>query len=139
LKWHLALGWSVGVESVISSGKYKPLIELAKANNYLTAMIYVGLASVELAIQRVAARTAKGGHDVAESRIRQRWSRSIENLCWFAKLVDRLLVYDNSDSTLDHPVRLVADGRAGRTSIYDRHALPEVANRLLLSGAVMRT
>jgi len=38
---------------------------------------HVGLASAELHIARVRARVAKGGHDIPEALIRDRYDRSV--------------------------------------------------------------
>jgi len=57
---------------------------------------YCGLASPELHIERVAARVARGGHDIPESLIRKRWQGSMRNLCRLAPGLNRLAVYDNS-------------------------------------------
>lgn len=57
---------------------------------------YCGLASAELHIQRVAARVARGGHDIPEQMIRARNKTSMRNLCRLAPGLERLAVYDNS-------------------------------------------
>lgn len=66
---------------------------------------YCGLDSVELHIERVAARVARGGHDIPEDLIRSRHKTSIRNLCRLSHGLTQLVVYDNS-SALDekgHP------------------------------------
>jgi len=57
---------------------------------------YVGLASPELCLQRVAARVAAGGHHVPESRIRARYHASLLNLIDLMPRLTELRVYDNS-------------------------------------------
>jgi predicted ABC-type ATPase len=59
-------------------------------------IVYVGLATMELHIQRVARRVASGGHDVPEERIRERYRRSPENLIYLLPLLDGLELFDNS-------------------------------------------
>lgn len=58
-------------------------------------MWYCGLESVELHIQRVAERVARGGHDIPEAMIRKRYHRSMRNLCRLAPGLHQLAVYDN--------------------------------------------
>jgi len=65
---------------------------------------YCGLASAELHIERVAARAARGGHDVAEHLIRSRYATSMQNLCRITPSLRQLAVYDNS-APLDHQGR----------------------------------
>lgn len=57
---------------------------------------YCGLDSVELHIQRVAARVARGGHNIPEDLIRSRYKTSIRNLCRLIPGLTQLAVYDNS-------------------------------------------
>ncbi|MDP2997788.1 MAG: zeta toxin family protein [Bryobacterales bacterium] len=58
---------------------------------------YVGLSSAELHIARVRARVAKGGHDIPEARIRDRYDRSRLNLIQLMPRLTELRVYDNSE------------------------------------------
>lgn len=57
---------------------------------------YCGLGSPEQHIERVAARVARGGHDIPETMIRARYRSSMRNLCRLAPGLHRLAVYDNS-------------------------------------------
>jgi len=58
---------------------------------------YVGLASPELHIERVAARVRRGGHPIPEETIRQRYERSRLNLIELLPHLTEVRVYDNSD------------------------------------------
>ena len=55
---------TIGVETVLSSAKYRPLVEQAKARGFQVNMIYIVLNSAELQVERVRVRVADGGHDV---------------------------------------------------------------------------
>ena len=57
---------------------------------------YCGLESVEQHIVRVAARVARGGHNIPEELIRSRYKTSMRNLCRLAPGLHQLAVYDNS-------------------------------------------
>ena len=57
---------------------------------------YCGLSSPEQYIERVAARAARGGHDIPEALIRSRYKTSMRNLCRLAPGLNQLAVYDNS-------------------------------------------
>ena len=58
---------------------------------------YVGLASPELHLERVAARVRQGGHPIPEETIRQRYERSRLNLVRLLPSLTALRVYDNSE------------------------------------------
>ncbi len=57
---------------------------------------FCGLESPELHIRRVQSRVAHGGHDIPESKIRERWRTSRENLIRLLPHIHHLRVYDNS-------------------------------------------
>jgi len=59
-------------------------------------MIFCGLQSVQLHLQRVQARVASGGHAIAEAKIRERWVSSRLNLLKLMPQLARLQVFDNS-------------------------------------------
>lgn len=73
----------------------KLLIEAARHGATLN-LWYAGLTSVELHLQRVAARVRKGGHPIPEADIRKRWIGSHMNLIKLLPHVTNLRVYDNS-------------------------------------------
>jgi predicted ABC-type ATPase len=87
---------TVGVETVLSTDKYRSLVSLAKVHGFEIQLLHVVLRDVELNIQRVKTRAAKGGHDVPEDKIRERRGRSFQQLAWFLDQADRALIYDNS-------------------------------------------
>ena len=59
-------------------------------------VFFCGLASPELHIERVAARVAKGGHDIPEDKIRERWIGSIHNMLGLIPRCAAVRVFDNS-------------------------------------------
>lgn len=62
----------------------------------LTRIWYVALDSADAHIARVKARVARGGHDIPESRIRERYDNSRANLSRLVPKVFELKVFDNS-------------------------------------------
>jgi predicted ABC-type ATPase len=90
---------------------------------------FVGLASPELHIARVRARVANGGHDIPEKKIRERWTRSRENLVELLPFLTELMVFDNSEE--GDPARQAA--RPPRLLLHCSNGLvlgpaPEVLN-----------
>lgn len=57
---------------------------------------YAGLTSPELHLQRVQSRVAAGGHDITETKIRQRCVSSVQNLLVLLPHLASLAVFDNS-------------------------------------------
>jgi predicted ABC-type ATPase len=57
---------------------------------------YVGLDSADLHVARVAQRVRRGGHDIPEERIRERYERSLMNLVALLPAITELRLLDNS-------------------------------------------
>jgi predicted ABC-type ATPase len=94
---------TVGVETVLSTGKYRRLVTKAKERGFLVWLIYVVLDSPERNIERVKLRVLKGGHDVPDDKVRARYSRSLQQFPWFLDQADEAWIYDNSG---DSPRRI---------------------------------
>jgi predicted ABC-type ATPase len=69
----------------------------ALARERPVTIYYVGLSSVDLHLRRVAARVKRGGHDIPEEKIRERYLSSRENLLGFIGTKASLRIWDNSD------------------------------------------
>ena len=87
---------SIGVETVLSSGKYRPLVEKALVAGHRVLLHYVILAQPDLHVARVGQRVAQGGHDIPAEKIVDRYRRSLEQLPWFAGRATRAFIWDNS-------------------------------------------
>ena len=87
---------SVGVETVLSTSKYRRLVRAAKRRGFEIRLIYVILESPDLNVKRVQLRVEKGGHGVPLKKIRDRWGRSLKQLPWFLNQADWALIFDNS-------------------------------------------
>lgn len=87
---------TIGVETVLSSPKYRDMVLRAKARGFSVKMIYVFLESADLQIARVKIRVREGGHDVPVEKIVARRRRSFEEAAWFVEHVDEAYFYNNS-------------------------------------------
>lgn len=87
---------TIGVETVLSSPKYRRLVQQARTRGFIVKMIYVMLSSAEQQLQRIRVRVASGGHDVPAEKVIDRRRRSFAELSWFAQHVDQCTVFDNS-------------------------------------------
>jgi predicted ABC-type ATPase len=91
---------TVGVETVLSTDKYRRLVLAAKQRKLEFRLIYVMLESPDLNVERVRLRARKGGHDVPEAKVGERWARSLQQLPWFLQQADQAVIYDNSGTKL---------------------------------------
>jgi predicted ABC-type ATPase len=120
---------TVGVETVLSTPKYRALVLAAKKRKFTVRLIYVLLNSAQLNIERVRLRVAKGGHDVPTDKIVQRRARSLEQLPWFLRESDEAWLFDNSGAS----PRLIGSKTEGQISLKS-NALPEVRDAARLAA-----
>ena len=112
---------TIGVETVLSTAKYRKLVRSAKKKGFEIVLVYVMLKSPKLNIARVALRVRKGGHDVPVKKILGRLVRSLRQLPWFLWQADVAWFYDNSSAT----PRLIGTKIDGRFRL-ESNALPEI-------------
>lgn len=122
----ISRGEAVGVETVLSSAKYRAPVEAVRVASGFFGLIYVALSSPAIARERVAARVRRGGHGVPDDKIDQRWQRSLERLAWFAKRASSFWIIDNSDSNIADPPRLIASGKSGVAEFMAHDTFPEM-------------
>ena len=83
-------------ETTLGGRTIPQLLEKAARSGHLLHLWFCGLASPELHLRRVRARVARGGHDIPEEKIRERWKTSRENLIRLLPHIYHLRVFDNS-------------------------------------------
>lgn len=88
LEASIAAHQTIGVETVLSTPKYRRLVEQAKQLKFQVRLVYVILDSPERSIARIALRVRKGGHNVADEDVRKRYARSLEQMPWFLDQAD---------------------------------------------------
>jgi predicted ABC-type ATPase len=120
LEASIAAHQTIGVETVLSTEKYRALVLAAKAHGFEVRLIYILLNSPELSVERVKLRVGKGA-TIPTTKIRQRRERSLQQLPWFLKNLDLAWIFDNSGAK---PAQIAQ--KVGNTIIVDPTALPEV-------------
>ncbi|QGZ38107.1 putative ABC-type ATPase [Pseudoduganella flava] len=95
--------------------------DLQKAG-YFVLLIFVGLTSAELSIGRVMTRVFKGGHDVDEEKLRERYPRTQQAINKAILVSDAAILLDNSrtENLAFTPVHI----RRKRTVDFDIRAVP---------------
>ena len=133
---------SFNFETTLGGATIARLLTTAHAKGLRVRVWYCGLRDAELHIARVRARVLRGGHHIAEKKIRERFDASRNNLCSILPSIDELMLYDNSDDADPHagraprPVQLLhlRDGRIlHRESTIPAWAKPIVAVALSLA------
>ena len=89
-------------ETTLSGKGYRARFIQLRNVGYRIEIVYLRLASPQLAIKRIAARVRHGGHDIPKEDVLRRFDRSWENFqTVYRPLADSWTVYDNSG---DQPV-----------------------------------
>jgi predicted ABC-type ATPase len=87
---------SFNFETTLGGTTIARLLAKAHADGLRVRVWYCGLSDPELHIARVRARVSHGGHDIPETKIRERFDASRNNLCSILPSLDELMLYDNS-------------------------------------------
>ena len=88
---------SFSFETTLSGRTYLRLLRRWKARGYHIQMVFLALPSVELALQRIAARVRQGGHDVPRTDVIRRFDRSWANFhMLYRDIADAWAIYDNA-------------------------------------------
>jgi len=104
---HVAKGESFAFETTLSGLSHARQIPLWRQAGYSVKLVFLSLPDAEMALARVAARVAQGGHDVPEATVRRRFVHGIENFHdRYQSLVDTWLLCDNAAN----PPVLLAEG-----------------------------
>ena len=89
-------------ETTLGGNTITALLQRALLSGIEVRIWYMGLSSPELHIARVRSRVEKGGHDIDEARIRDRYDRGRLNLIHLLPKLTELRVYDNSEEADPH-------------------------------------
>ncbi len=71
-------------------------VQKAKENGYRVRLFYVGVESVELALERVHKRMGQGGHGLDDDIICRRFEKMRQNIQAIYPLCDKAVFYDNT-------------------------------------------
>ena|SRR5581483_2219520 len=87
-------------ESTLSGLAYANRLKKWKSNGYQIEIVFLRLASPQLALRRIAARVKQGGHHVSRADVLRRFDRSWKNFqTRYKPLADAWKVYDNSSDS----------------------------------------
>jgi predicted ABC-type ATPase len=87
---------SFAYESVFSHDSKIDEIKYAKQNGYKIYLYFIATNDYRLNTERVRQRVERGGHNVPEQKIKDRWFRTMDNIFNAFVLSDRVFFFDNS-------------------------------------------
>ena len=90
-------GEDFAIETTLATRSLKRTITHAHEQGYSVTILYFWLNSPELAVERVRARVAAGGHNIPEQVIRRRYTAGLHYFFNFYRtLADRCIIAENS-------------------------------------------
>ncbi|UXA14499.1 zeta toxin family protein [Mycobacterium sp. SMC-8] len=121
-------GESFIAETVFSHPSKLELLDAAHAADY-TVILHAVLIPEDLAVLRVRHRVQAGGHDVPESKIRQRYQRLWDLVATAANRADEATFYDNSTTRGPRIVAQLAAGIAVGSATWPSWTPAPLAHR----------
>ena len=117
---------SFSIETTLATKSYINLVRRAQEKGYTVRLLFFWLNSPELALQRIAERVAKGGHNIPEPIVRRRYVAGICNLFrLFMSEVDSWEIYDNSKYPA---IQIARGGKDDETSIIVESTYKTIAD-----------
>lgn len=104
------------IETTLATRSLVKMIRKAQDQGYFVTVLYFWLRSPDIAVARVAARVAAGGHLVPEETIRRRYNTGLNYLFHdYMPVCDKWVLADNSEP----PFRIIAEGNRKGLTIRD--------------------
>ena len=94
---YLKSGQSFVTETVFAKSTKNSIVERAKSAGFRVIVYHVSVKTQNLAVSRVRLRVSKGGHNVPESKIRERFAQNEDAIKQAVLEADYAYVYDNSE------------------------------------------
>ena len=117
---------SFSIETTLATKSYINLVRRAQEKGYTVRLLFFWLNSPDLALQRIAERVAKGGHNIPEPIVRRRYVTGISNLFrLFMNEVDSWEIYDNSKYPA---IQIARGGKDDETSIIVESTYKTIAD-----------
>lgn len=97
IRSHVRKGESFAFETTLSGRRFARMIPKWQEIGYRVKLVFLRLASVDIAIKRVQVRVRQGGHNIPKEVIRRRYEAGWDNFQKIYKnLVDAWIIFDNS-------------------------------------------
>ncbi len=127
-------------ETTLGGATIAGRLELALDRGLEVRIWYVGLASPELHLARIAARVARGGHDIPEADVRRRYDAGRRNLIRLLPRITELKLFDNSvdldpvEGGQPQPVELLHLVAGEVLAVADPGQIPEWAKPIVAAA-----
>ena len=108
------------IETTLATRSLLKMILGAQRQGYFVTLLYLWLPSPEMAVERIRARVASGGHNIDEETVRRRYYTGIRYLFHdYMNACDKWILADNANP----PFKVIAEGNKTMATIVDFEAL----------------
>jgi predicted ABC-type ATPase len=122
-------GKDMAFETTLASHLLLPRIRRMQASGYRIHLYFFWLPSADMAVRRVAARVASGGHHIPEDVIRRRYERGLENFFnHYSPAADTWVFMNN---TAPRGVRVAWRDVGGSVFVRDNELWTKLASRYM--------
>ncbi|NDC41285.1 MAG: zeta toxin [Chitinophagia bacterium] len=102
------------IETTLSTRSYVSLVRRAQEFGYTVTILYIWLPSPQMAIERVAQRVSKGGHNIPRDVIERRYYKGLHHFFHlFMPICDNWYLVDNAGEEL----QMIAFGRRNNEQV----------------------
>ena len=106
------------IETTLATRSLLKMVSDAQAQGYTVTLLYFWLNSPDLAVERVRARVAAGGHNIPEETVRRRYKVGLKYFFRdYSPVCDRWILADNSKV----PFRVIAEGYKDDVTVIKDH------------------
>ena len=102
-------GKSINQETTLCGKTILKNLRIARDKGYYIELFYVGIASAEIAKERIQSRVRAGGHGIPDEDVERRYRESLDNLRIVLPVCDRVQIFDNTVA-----FRRIAEYRIGK-------------------------
>jgi predicted ABC-type ATPase len=108
---------SFSFETVFSHPSKVDELKTAKERGFITYLYVVATEDPVINLKRVKNRVRRGGHNVPDDKVVERYRRTMENIATGFPLADRVYFFDNSASSETGAYQYFAEKRNNRLTL----------------------
>jgi predicted ABC-type ATPase len=120
-------GRDFGFETTLSSKTYVRLLHDLRDRGYRIHLFFLWIPNIDIALERIADRVRRGGHNMPEDVVRRRFQKGLPNLFQlYRPLLDSWVIFDNSSDTPN----MIAFEKLGQLQIVDSDLFAKLSRNL---------
>lgn len=107
-----------GFETTAAGTHHLSTLKSCQQAGYETMLAFLWLPNAAMAIRRVKYRVKSGGHSIKSDVIRRRYKKGLYHLVkHYLPLVDRAIIYDNSNTLTLSKLPIIAEKLPGKSDV----------------------